>query len=139
MASLMRRIVSLAVLLPVLLFAVGGTTFASWRCQFDGIARSSCCCPKPPAGAAAENQAPEPGPAVSAQACCAFESSHVDKAPSDLSRSNPISVLATVVALPVAVRLPAATPPPVLPVHQAECEEPHAGWALVLRKQAFLI
>lgn len=79
------------------------------------------------------------GQTVSAQTCCEFESSRIDKAPSDLSRPNPMSLLAALVALPVDVRLPAMAPPPALMVCEAQREEPHGGWALVLRKQAFLI
>ena len=45
-----RRIVTAALLVPVLLFAVAGTSFASWRCRSDGVARASCCCPKQKVG-----------------------------------------------------------------------------------------
>lgn len=139
MATLVRRIVSVAALLPVLLFAVGGTSFASWRCQFDGIARAACCCPEQKATSDEQSRTPS-GPMISAPACCDREEAHVEKAPSDLSRSNPVSLLAAIAALPLSIWAPATSAQRALYLHTPpRPQKPLGGWTLVLRKQAILV
>ncbi len=140
MARTARQILTAALLLPVLLFAVAGTSFASWRCRSDGVARDACCCPKKKVGAAAERS--HAGPTLSSLSCCQVEQSHFDKAPSDLPRKQAAAQLTVVDAL---VARPVATVPDPfprlrpLPVRAPDRERSAGGRLLVLQKQAFLI
>jgi hypothetical protein len=136
MLSMARRIVTAALLVPVLLLAVAGTSFASWRCRSDGVARASCCCPKQKAAAS------ELGATMSPLGCCEVQQNHFDKAPSDLPRkqaASQLTVVAALVALPVAVAPELPPPPlPLAPLDPAR-EKPGGGRALLVAKQTFLI
>lgn len=136
MFAITRRIVTAALLVPLLLFAVAGTSFASWRCGSDGVARASCCCPKQ------KSAEPAAGAVVSGVGCCQVEQHHFDKAPTDVPRklaASQLTVAAAFVALPVATA-PALPPPPLrlAPLELAP-EKPGGGRAIVLFKQAFLL
>ncbi len=131
-----KRALGAALLLPVLLLAVSGTGWAAWRCQYDGIARSVSCCPKKAALQASETNS---APTVGSAACCDFEQTQIEKAPSDLPRSQNTSTLdATVLATPVAVLTVELSPHRQvdLPVPQ---ERPPGGPGLLLQKRSFLI
>jgi hypothetical protein len=145
MSTTRNRILSAALLLPVILFSSVWTSFALWRCSSDGIARSQCCCPsKTPGAIAAEEMADsDDGPAVSGTACCALEQYEVDKAPAERGRATTAQVTAWVampwVAVPVAL-LPAAASPSVyfLPA-SPDPDGPPTGRSVLLRKQSLLI
>jgi hypothetical protein len=131
MSKRLNRMLSAAILLPVLLFAVLGSSFALWRCQYDGVARSSCCCPDE-GEAQGQTQA-----TIQAQGCCDFERVEIEKAPSELVR---VPTLAPPALLAVAPLLFAVTPvvaprAPFLVFQQ----RPPSGRVLLLQKQAFLI
>jgi hypothetical protein len=131
-----RRIVTAALLVPLLLFAVAGTSFASWRCQSDGIARASCCCPKQKAAE------PAAGPVVSGVGCCQVEQHDFDKAPSDVPRklaASQLTVAAAFVALPVAAVPDLPAPSLRLAPLALAPEKPGGGRAIVVFKQAFLL
>jgi hypothetical protein len=139
MTRAVKRILSVAVLLPVVLFAVAGTSFASWRCRSDGVERLSCCCPKPTPD---EQQAPKDtglGPALSDVGCCEVQQHIIDKAPSHVARANTTVLVAAAVALPVAVLAALTAPSPEMLLRDPEPEPPPTGRILLLRKQAFLI
>ncbi len=133
-----KRALSAAVLLPVLLLAVSGTSWAAWRCQFDGIARLEACCPKARAAAKAAMTNSET-PTVNGVGCCNLERTQVEKAPSDLPRNNSTTALdVTVLAAPVSVLAVELSPQGQvdLPVPQ---ERPPGGPGLLLQKRSFLI
>jgi hypothetical protein len=140
MAKAVNRLLSVAVLLPVILFSVAGTSFASWRCRSDGIARLSCCCPKQ---ASADQQLAAKdavsGAVASSLSCCEVEQHVVDKAPSDLVRGNPKGMVGAAMALPVAVFAVPPAPSPAWWLREPEPEPSPTGRLLLLRKQAFLI
>jgi hypothetical protein len=82
------RILSAALLLPLVLFSAVWTSFRLWRCQ-DGLARSQCCCPsktKADAPAAITATLTRPG-------CCDIEQHDVDKAPAETARDKTASSL----------------------------------------------
>lgn len=134
----LSRIVSAAALVPLLMFAVMGTSWAGWRCGADGIVRASCCCPQPDAAEAAADETPA---TVSDLGCCKREQHHLDRAPSDLARVNAALMLATLSALPVSWnwRAPVVAPPSGVPVSRDERGPPPAGRWLLVQKQSFLI
>jgi hypothetical protein len=136
MPTTLAKILSAAVLLPVLLFSAVGTSFALWRCRFDGVARTQCCCPK-------DAHAAEPAQAVATVSdlrCCEIEQHQVDRAPTEVSRGS-----ASLVAMVALVALPTDLPPAVDPRVERGFAPPPAppdplgGRALVVQKQAFLI
>jgi hypothetical protein len=136
MSRLARRILGAAVLLPLLLFAVAGTSIAGWRCSQDGVIRDRCCCPEADDG----DQPSDAGATISAADCCSIEQRHSEKVPTDLVRAPAAGLVPAFVALPVSTLAPPAPPtfardarPALVPL--GACE----GWALLLRKQAFLI
>jgi hypothetical protein len=151
MATARKRILSAALLLPVVLFSVVWTSFALWRCQFDGVARTKCCCPKPPAAHAAAvlaqdqptGTAVERAATISRPACCDREQIQVDRAPAEVTRNN---VLQAAVAMATSL---AATPLAVLPrleVPAAVAREvpldgdgPPTGRTLLRQKQTLLL
>jgi hypothetical protein len=141
MRRAVNRILSAAVLLPVLLFSVAGTSFATWRCRSDGIARLSCCCPDRSAIKTASDgdQETRSIAAASGPECCEVEQHDIDKAPSDLARARPAALVPAVVALSVGELAPAPPASPTILVLQPEREHPSAGRLLLLRKQSFLI
>jgi hypothetical protein len=132
-----NRILSVAVLLPVLLFSVAGTSFASWRCRFDGVERLSCCCPKRTVD---DQGAKKPsGAVVSSLGCCEVRQHVIDRAPSVVARGNPTAMVAAAVALPVAVFAAPPAQSPAVSLREPEYEPPPTGRVLLLRKQSFLI
>lgn len=132
-----KRILSAALLIPVLLICALGTSFATWHCRYDGVTRTSCCCPVKADGA---NPAEPAHTAISKAGCCAVAHHEVDKAPSDRSpRINEVAPAAELAA-PAAL-LPATVEifPRRFAAHGARPDKPPSGRALVLRKHAFLI
>jgi hypothetical protein len=136
MSRLARRIFSAAVLLPLLLFALAGTSAAGWRCSLDGVIRDHCCCP----GADRDDQPADSQAAISAADCCSIEQQQSDKAPTELVRATAAGVVPAFVALPVSVLAP---PTPSAVAHGGrpprDPTEAAHGRALLLRKQTFLI
>jgi hypothetical protein len=136
MSRLARRIFSAAVLLPLLLFAVAGTSAAGWRCSLDGVIRDHCCCPE----ADGDDQPADAQVAISAADCCSIEQQHSDKVPTDLVRATAAGVVPAFVALPVSIQ---ALPTASAVAHEARPPRPPLrtahGRALLLHKQTFLI
>jgi hypothetical protein len=129
MARLIRTTIA-AVLLPVVLLSLGGTSFASWRCRYDGIARSACCCP--------DAGDPAHAPAIRAQDCCDFEHYVAPKTPSDVSRVE--SLLTPPVRLSASMAAPMLeTVAPSRAGFRLADERPPGGRSVVLLKHAFLI
>jgi hypothetical protein len=135
MSKRSSRVVRAAVLLPVLLFSLAATSYATWRCRMDGIARTECCCPKDATGTPETET-----PAIGAPECCVVERHRIETAPTDISRGGPHLVGAALAAFPVAILppLPAAAADPRIPV-DLEPARPPGGRALVVQKHAFLI
>jgi hypothetical protein len=137
MGARLKRFLSAAALLPVLVFAFAGTTSASWLCRYDGVARVACCCPKVKGGHAEETQGG--GPAFRSQGCCELRRVDVDKAPTDVSRGQP-TVAPPEAAVASFEILPIAKPfAPTRARLQGAAERPPGGRVLLLQKQAFLI
>lgn len=134
MTKRLNRILSAAALLPVLLFALAGTSFASWRCQSDGVVRASCCCPK----SAAESTA-SPVPALVSASCCDVQRFEWEKAPSDLGRGQSEVLVSAVVAQPVGLQPRIDFPTAARPAFLVPPEWPPGGRSLVVAKHAFLI
>ena len=134
MSRSVRRIVSAAVVLPVLLFAVAASSFALWRCRMDGIARTSCCCPQDKAA-----KAPAVATVSGVLACCEIEQRVLDKAPSEIGRTSVASLIAAVVALPVAIARAGLPAPPVEAWAFPREDDSGSGRAVVLAKRALLI
>jgi hypothetical protein len=125
---------ALAVLIVPLVFAVGtGSAHALFRCAFDDVTRSKCCCP----GAAAAD-APEHA-ALEASSCCDIEivtsaaandaRAQAERVMFDKLHQAVVSAFVTlspVTASPTIGRETLGRPPP---------QEP----SLLLRKQSFLI
>jgi hypothetical protein len=137
--SAVNRILSLAVLLPVVLFSIAGTSFASWRCRSDGIERLSCCCPKQMGNDEQPARDASPGPAVSPLGCCEVQQHIVEKAPSDVARAGSTLLPAAAVALPVGLLAVPPAPTWAVLLRAPEPEPPPTGRVLLLRKQSFLI
>jgi hypothetical protein len=122
-----------------MLFSVAFTSFALWRCQFDGLARSACCCPK----ATADD--PRPGPTLVEGECCDVEHYAVGKAPAEAARPGAAQLAAMFshVAVAAAASLPLvpAVPPSASPPVPASLEDD--GWpgggSVLARKQSLLI
>lgn len=131
------RALRAAVLLPVLLFSLAATSYATWRCRVDGIARSECCCPKDQAAASTASQSD--GAAVEAPECCVVEQHRIETVSTDISRGSALAEAAALVAVPVAV-LPAVSAA-VDPDLASAAAPPRApgGRAIVVHKHAFLI
>jgi hypothetical protein len=131
MSRKLARTLTLAVVLPLVLLALTATSFASWRCQFGGVVRSACCCPKLKA---AHDSA---GPSIAPKGCCALERVQIQRAPSDVSRSPSVMPIVVTLDTVLALIVPPAPPGPAHIVPDARA--PGGGRALVLQKQAFLI
>jgi hypothetical protein len=142
MSTTRKRTVSAALLLPLVLFSVVWTSFALWRCQYDGVARARCCCPKDAADQRKVDPAESAGLAtITSTACCEIEKYEVDKAPAEAARSaSQLAMLSSAIAaLPVTLLLPSA---PRLPRSVAiwfDDDGPPRGRSLLAQKQALLI
>jgi hypothetical protein len=128
------RSIRAAVLLPVLLFSLAATSYATWRCRMDGVARAECCCPK--------DAAPQAAPATNAigsAECCLVERHRLEPTPTDLSRTTnpPVAVAALTVPVGLLPLPPAVTDP--VAVAEREPGRPPGGRAIVVGKHAFLI
>lgn len=139
MRNTRKRILSAALLLPVVLFSAVWTSFALWRCGYDGIARTECCCPKKPEQPSASSAAA----AVLTGACCQMEQHEIDRAPAEAARNSGAHMAAvagaTVAAIPAGF-LPAFEPPLLRSVSVwLEDDGPPRGRTLVAQKQALLI
>src|SRR5678815_3684533 len=80
-------------------------TAASWyRCAYDGVSRSACCCPTKPDPQS--NKAPAPNTSMRAACCCTV--THVaSRAPEAAAKAAaPIQVSPSVVAAPAIVTRP---------------------------------
>jgi hypothetical protein len=135
MSSRLNRTLTGGVLLPVLLFSLLVTSFATWRCRFDGVVRSSSCCP-----VKASADVETGGLAVSGtSSCCEMKRHMVQRIPSDLSRASHQEGLGSALALPVAL-LPAVEVADRFRIALAP-DRPIApgGRAIVLQKRSFLI
>jgi hypothetical protein len=114
------------------LFAVLGSSFALWRCQYDGVARSSCCCPDEASEAQGKEQA-----TIEARGCCDFERVEIEKAPTELVRAPTLAPPALLaVALPLFAVTAVVAPRAPFRTFQ---QRPPSGRVLLLQKQAFLI
>jgi hypothetical protein len=141
MPAMRHRVLSAALLLPLLVFSVMGTSFLLWRCSVDGIARSTCCCPTKPAKRMAEAET-RTTPVVSRGRCCDPEQLDIAKAPAEAARGNAALLTALLwgllAVLPVAA-VPAPEPAVVVAAVREAANGPPAGRALVVQKQALLI
>lgn len=126
-------------LLPVLLFAVAGTSFASWLCRYDGVARSFSCCNSDKAERESAAERAAQGPVVGDRGCCTIERHEIERAPSDIARGSVSLADSAFASIPVAVLPPLG--PPGMPARPfAEQPEPSPGGrAIVVSKHAFLI
>ena len=131
------RIFSAALLLPLILFSALGTGFQLWRCRFDGVARSSCCCPTKPG-----KQQTEQRLTMSRARCCELERHQIDRDPAEAVRGQAIQLsdllAAATGAVPVSPLLLFPTTS-FAPAHPPSWHAPPAGRSLVLQKQSFLI
>jgi hypothetical protein len=125
------RVISLAVLLPLLALAVSGFGYDRFRCAFSGevsdVSEPGCC----PA------EDPPAVPIVGAASCCDHESAQVVRPPAEIAGSRVAQVSAP--GLPVSCAcLPVARPAPVSRLVRIEVNRlPHPP--LLLLKQSFLI
>jgi hypothetical protein len=140
-----HRILSAALLLPVILFAVVGSSFAAWRCQYDGIARAGCCCPKadPADDAEPDEPLPAPGATISSAPCCDLERTVISKSPVTPWAGNPaltaVLCAGEIAAILVAI-LPATAPTELeTPPTERAGAGPPGGRSLLVHKQTFLI
>ena len=135
------RILSAALLLPLILFSALGTSFDLWRCRADGVARAACCCPTKavrPADAGAE-----PRLTMSRARCCDLEQHQIDRDPAEAARGQATRLAdllaATTSAVAVSPLLLAPPPARLAPLDARAGDGPPAGRALVVHKQSFLI
>ncbi len=132
MISRLHRILSAAALVPVLMFAFSGTSSAAWRCQYDGIARPECCCPK-------KVRSTDATSAMSAGDCCDVEKSSFAKAPTDLPRNQATAIVSpALLSTPVAVLVQDPLRG-LRAFRHVPQERPPGGPALLLQKRSFLI
>ena len=131
------RIFGAALLLPLILFSALGTGFQLWRCRFDGVARTSCCCPTKPG-----TQQAEPRLTMSRARCCDLEQHRIDRDPAEAARGQATRLsdllAAATSAVPVSPLLLVPTTS-FVPAHPPAGDAPPAGRSLVLQKQSFLI
>jgi hypothetical protein len=122
----------LAALLP-LLFLNAGSARALYRCVFDGVARSECCCPP----AARPHAVPD---SVSRASCCDFEqpgAAAVMQARVDRSEVAQLRAPVALLALP---RLDFASSWTVVETQRLRAGlDPPPGPPLLLLKRSFLI
>lgn len=121
-------------LLPALLLTSMQLSTLLFRCRYDHVARTKCCCPK---GMKAERTTFRPGAEfLSPAACCNVEKSEVSRIPSEAARSHLEAKLAlppVIVPLTFSAVLPAVIlPPPVVSVRAI-------GPPLLLQKRSLLI
>ena len=140
------RILSAALLLPLILFSALGTGFALWRCSYDGLARAACCCPAKPAARQAEAQSQADALqrlTVSRPRCCDLEQHPIDQAPAEAARGQAARLAdllaATASAVPVSPFLIAPPPARFAPANPHPGDAPPAGRSLIVQKQSFLI
>ena len=127
------RIFGAALLLPLILFSALGTGFQLWRCRFDGVARTSCCCPTKPGTQQAEQRL-----TMSRARCCDLEQHQIDRDPAEAARGQATRLSDLLAAATSAV--------PVSPLllrsdHQLRaCASPRrgrtAGWTFARRSRS---
>lgn len=142
MSTTRKRILSAALLLPVVLFSVVWTSFALWRCQYDGVARSRCCCPKDSADRATDSSGAAKVAFIAPSACCEIEQYEVDKAPAEAGRTaSQLAAMfsSAVAALPVALLPPVEVLLPRSATVWFDDDGPPGGRSLLAQKQALLI
>jgi hypothetical protein len=132
------RIFGAALLLPLILFSALGTGFQLWRCRFDGVARTSCCCPTKPGTQQAEQRL-----TMSRARCCDLEQQQIDRDPAEAARGQ-ATRLSDLLAAAATSAVPVSPLPPVpttsfAPAHPSAGDAPPAGRSLVIQKQSFLI
>jgi hypothetical protein len=135
------RLLSAALLLPLILFSALGTSFELWRCRADGVARSACCCPTKamkPQAEQAERQL-----TISRARCCDLEQHQIDRDPAEAARGQAARLsdllAAATSAVPVSPLLLAPRPVVSSPADAHAGEGSPAGRSLVVQKQSFLI
>jgi hypothetical protein len=131
------RIFGAALLLPLILFSALGTGFQLWRCRFDGVARTACCCPTKPGTQQAEQRL-----TMSRARCCDLEQHQIDRDPAEAARgqatrlSDLLAAATSAVSVSPLLLVPTTS---VAPAHPPAGDAPPAGRSLVLQKQSFLI
>jgi hypothetical protein len=137
------RILGAALLLPIVLFSTMSTSFALWRCQSDGVARSHCCCPRKATAQPQEAVAAAPTATISRQACCGIQ--RVDLPTSPPAELTGPRLPHPAVALALAPAAPHASLAPALPAPCAARDRtpaddgPPTGRTLILQKRSLLI
>lgn len=135
------RLISAALLLPLILFSALGTSFDLWRCRADGVARAACCCPTK--GTKAPDAQGERRMTVSRARCCDLEQHQIDRDPAEAARSQATRLSDLLAAASFAVPvspLPLAPPSAIsAPIDAPAGDDPPSGRSLVVQKQSFLI
>jgi hypothetical protein len=138
------RVLSAALLLPLILFSALGTSFDLWRCRADGVARASCCCPTKVTKASQAQG--EQRLTISRARCCDREQHQVDRDPAEVARSQATrlsDLLAAATSVTPVSPLLLAPPPAIsAPIDARASDGPPAarsGRRLVVQKQSFLI
>jgi hypothetical protein len=138
------RLLSAALLLPLILFSALGTSFDLWRCRADGVARAACCCPTKAAKAPAAQG--EQRMTISRARCCDLEQHQIDRDPAEAARSQATRLsdllAAAALAVPVSPLLlapPLTSGPPIDVRADGGPLAARSGRALVVQKQSFLI
>ena len=126
-------ILLLATVLPFA-FAQVASAGALYRCVYDGVARTSCCCPAKPA------EAPVSHPTASKSCCCDVEPSKVDLngAQGRLERTDHVVPRAPVYPLPLPLRF-AREAQPSAPMQIRAGLSPPFQTRLILLKSSLLI
>jgi hypothetical protein len=130
----LSRTIALAVLLPLLLLNVGSAR-ALYRCAFDNVARSECCCPPTAA------KLPVQGSTATKSCCCKVESSKAGPVPAqarvERSEASKLRIPVVLVAL---LRPDFALHRSVADAQRAYPKsDPPIGPPLILLKRSFLI
>jgi hypothetical protein len=86
------RKLAASVVVLAMLFASTASAYSLFRCRYDAVARTSCCCP-------AEEIQPPAATSISRACCCDIETIQVVRAPSTTNHSfvQPFIVTATLV------------------------------------------
>jgi hypothetical protein len=134
--SLTRTLIA-AVSLLLVLVALTATSFAAWRCQFSAAVTASCCCAHGHGAVADETQPARA--AMTAPGCCDLERLQVQRAPSDVPRSQPTLATPVVALALTAPPMVGCSVPAQATGRAASAGPPGGGRSVVLQKRAFLI
>lgn len=128
-----NKIVGAALLLPMMLFAVLGTSFAAWQCRFDGMVRAGCCCPGDDTASVEDTAAH-----MDDGGCCDLQRRDLEKSPAEMASGK--NDLPAPIVVWLAVVYPIGnTHPPVVVASPTTRAGPPQGRLIVVRKHAFLI